>query len=96
MKHKKKEWHTCDRCGENIEHLPYRAGERHILRRGIFHPSQLKMLTNDRFGYIGNTEFILPEITAAEIIEGYFDSKRTIYLCGKCRKEFERFMRNET
>ena len=95
MKHKKKEWHTCDRYGENIEHLPYRAGRRHILRRGIFHSSQLKMLTNNKFGYISDTEFILPEIVAAEIIEGYFDGEKTIHLCGKCRNDFEKFMKNE-
>lgn len=34
----------------------------------------------------------MPPIVAVEIITGYNRKDRTIHLCGKCRKEFERFM----
>lgn len=96
MKHEKKEWYTCDRCGADIKEIPYAAGQRHILRRSIFNPTKLKMLTADRNGYISDTQLISPEIVSAEIVEGYFEKQKTIHLCGKCRKKFERFMRDES
>lgn len=95
MKYEKKEWYTCDRCGAGIKENPYAAGQRHILRRGIFNPTELKMLTADRNGYISDTQLISPEIVSAEIVEWYCDKQKTIHLCGKCRKAFEKFMKNE-
>lgn len=96
MKHEKKEWYTCDRCGVDIKEIPYAAGERHFFHRRIFNPTELKLLTADRYGYISDTQLISPEIVSVEITEGYFENRKTIHLCGKCRKEFEKFMRNET
>lgn len=95
MKHEKKEWYTCDRCGAGIKEIPYAAGQRHILRRSIFNPTELKMLTADRNGYISDTQLISPEIVSAEIVERYCEKQKTIHLCGKCRKAFEKFMKNE-
>lgn len=96
MKHEKKEWYTCDRCGADIKEIPYAAGKRNILRRSIFNPTELKMLTADRNGYISDTRLISPEIVSAEIVDGYAENRKTIHLCGNCRKAFEIFMRNET
>lgn len=96
MKHEKKEWYTCDRCGADIKEIPYAAGQRRILRRSIFNPTKLKMLTADRNGYISDTQLISPEIVSAEIVEYYRERQNTIHLCGKCRKKFERFMRDES
>lgn len=96
MKHKKKEWYTCDRCGADIKKIPYDAGQRHFFRRSIFNPTELKLLTSDRYGYISDTQLISPEIVSAEITEGYCEKQKTIHLCGKCRKKFERFMRDES
>lgn len=95
MKHEKKEWYTCDRCGANIKEIPYAAGKRNIFRRSIFKPSELKMLTAERNGYISDTQLISPEIVSVEIVEGYAENMKTIHLCGKCRKEFDNFMKNK-
>lgn len=95
MKHEKKEWYTCDRCGADIKEIPYAAGQRHFFRRSIFKPTELKMLTADRNGYISNTQLISPEIVSAEIVEGYCERQKTIHLCGKCRKVFEDFMKKK-
>ncbi len=94
MKHKK-EWITCDRCGAEIEETPRGAGYIHFIRRKICKPEELKILATDRSGYISNTELISPEIVSVEIVEGYSEKQNTIHLCGKCRKEFERFLKNE-
>lgn len=96
MKHEKKEWYTCDRCGAGIKEIPYAARQRHILRRSIFNPTELKMLTANRNGYISDTQLISPEIVSAEIVEGYCEEQRTIHLYGKHQKAFVEFMRNET
>lgn len=95
MKHEKKEWYTCDRCSADIKEIPYAAGERHILRRSIFNPTELKMLIADRNGYITDTQLISPEIVSVQIVEGYCEKQKKIHLCGKCRKAFEEFMKNK-
>lgn len=94
MKHEKKEWYTCDRCGVDIKEIPYAAGERHFFHRRIFNPTELKLLATDRCGYISDTQLISPEIASVEIVEGYCEKQKTIHLCGKCRKDFERFIKN--
>ncbi len=91
----KKEWATCDRCGAKIEEMPRGAGNTPKLRRKLCKPEELKVLKADRYGYISNTELINPEIVSVEIVEYYSEKQNTIHLCGKCRKEFERFMKNE-
>lgn len=96
MKHEKKEWYTCDRCGIDIKEIPYAAGQRRFFRRRIFNPTELKLLTADRYGYISDTQLISPEIVSVEIVEYYRERQKTIHLCGKCRKKFERFMRDES
>lgn len=95
MKHEKKEWYTCDRCGDIIKETPSGAGWKHILHRIICKPTELETLTADRFGYIVDPNLISPEIVSVEITESYTQHRKTIHLCGKSRKEFERFMKNK-
>ncbi len=80
MKHEK-EWHTCDRCGKEIIHY------------------------NERYAQI-NTEEIEPLheksiYTAEDLAKQAFSMsiwKRNCKydLCPKCRREFRRFMKNES
>lgn len=94
MKHEKKEWHTCDRCGADIKKIPHAAWKSYFFHRRIFNPTEFKLLTADRYGYISDTQLISPEIVSTEITEGYCEKQKTIHLCGKCRKDFERFIKN--
>lgn len=94
MKHEK-EWYSCDRCGKNIEEIPSNAGWKHFIRRGICKTTKLETLTANRNGYISDAKLISPEVASIEIVESYLTQNQTIHLCGKCRKDFERFMRNE-
>ena len=89
MKHEKKEWYTCDRCSASIKEIPYAAGQRHILRRSIFNPTELKMLTANRNGYISDTQLILPDIVSTEIVEYYRERQKTIHLCGNVEKHLK-------
>lgn len=80
MEHQK-EWHTCDRCGEEI---------------GIKPKSKVK------FTLIGRYSDIKPTFEECDIgaeIEKIHTFKlfnRKCELCPKCRKDFERFMKNES
>lgn len=98
MKHEK-EWYTCDRCGEEIKEDIYawKRGISSIFKRMPTH-EYLELRENMAHGYTNalDAEFKeMPPIIAVEIIAGYNRKDRTIHLCGKCRKAFERFMRNE-
>ena len=71
MKHKK-EWHTCDRCGVEIE----------------YNYSAIVNIEVEKQSYsLGICGAIYKRKTQRE--SNSFD------LCPKCRKDFERFMRNE-
>lgn len=97
MKHEK-EWYTCDRCGEEIKEdiHAWERGINSIFKR-IPSYEYMKIRENMAYGYIKDLNEDLtemPPIVAVEIITGYTRKDRTIHLCGKCRKEFEGFMRN--
>lgn len=98
MKHEKKEWYTCDRCGAEINGTPSNVIQswRNIIRRSILKPSELHALTADKNGYVSKTELLLPDVVSAEIVEYYDGKTKEVHLCGKCRKAFEKFLRNET
>lgn len=80
MKHQK-EWHTCDRCGKEIVH--YDECYAHI------NTEQIEPLFKDK---IYTAEYLAKQTFPMVVwkIKSKYD------LCPKCRKEFERFMRNET
>ena len=72
MKHSK-EWHTCDRCGVEIEY---------------------------NYSAVANIEVEKQSYRLGICGVNYNRKKQresnSLDLCPKCRKEFERFMRNET
>lgn len=93
MKHIQKEWYTCDRCGRKIENIPSDIIGKIFKRIEFGKPVEIMMLTADKNGYVSDEKLIAPDVCSAEINE-YYDGKRVdIHLCGKCRKEFERFMK---
>lgn len=97
MKHEK-EWYTCDRCGCEIGDrfkIPTDAGFIGRFRNMLCKPSELETITADKRGYIANERLIAPEIVGVDITEYYNEKRRNIHLCSKCRKAFERFLRNE-
>ena len=55
MKHEK-EWYTCDRCGKEIDKFP---SQKHILRRKIASPTELKMMCDEKYGYVGDNGIII-------------------------------------
>lgn len=98
MKHEKKEWYTCDRCCEKIEEIPSNVIQswRNIIRRSVLKPSELHTLTADKTGYVSKAELLSLDIASVEITEYYEGERKEIHLCGKCRKDFEKFMKNKT
>lgn len=97
MKHEK-EWYTCDRCGCEIGdmfNIPTGAGFVHGIRETFCKPAELRTITASKSGYVTKERLIAPEIFGVDIMEYYNEKHRTIHLCGKCRKSFERFLRNE-
>ena len=91
MKHEK-EWYTCDRCGEEIDQIP---SQKHILRRKIASPTELKMMCDEKYGYVDDTYLITEDVVSVTIVEYHDVETRRFDLCPKCRKDFERFMKNE-
>ena len=89
MKHEK-EWHTCDRCGKIIENKFFR-------RLSI--PYTIKYVTFEERAYeIEKSISKVMEtmkVESGEIIADYGYKDKLYDLCPKCRKDFERFMKNE-
>lgn len=79
MKHEK-EWHTCDRCGEKIKAKP--KNEMHFVRIGMYSDMTIDFSDSD----IGAE---IEKIHRVKFLNHKYE------LCPKCRKDFERFMRNE-
>lgn len=93
MKHEK-EWYTCDRCGREIGDrfkIPTGAGFIRGFWKTFCKPAELETITAEKSGYITDKRLIAPEIVGVDITEYYNEKRRTIHLCGKCRKAFERF-----
>ncbi len=107
MIHRERQWHSCDRCGRRIkdyELIPFSnhpGGVRKIFR-DIFDKKTMEEMETLRakiaegpYGYITDQYLIGEKILCMEIMEYYDCKSREIHLCGKCRKAFERFLRNE-
>ena len=56
---------------------------------------RLRMEYVDRTGYITNERLLGPEILAATLVVSNEKKSKSYDLCPKCRKEFERWMKNE-
>ena len=91
MRHEK-EWHTCDRCCAEIDNIPI---QQHIFRKKIVSPTELKMMYDEKYGYLGDTHLITEDVVSVTIVETHDVKTRQFDLCPMCRKDFERFMKNE-
>lgn len=96
MKHSK-EWHTCDRCGAEIEKpkiwydriFPYLRTVN--LKKAMSFKEIFTEIKQGRIEPVISTNGI-----ENIVLEEYYCTKtKQIDLCPKCRKDFERFMRNE-
>ena len=98
MKHSK-EWHTCDRCGAEIEIVPDENNTLFrfpTIRRKIFdEPVSLEEFSAYRMNCINNFDYSIKGIESVVINEEYRMNTKRMELCHKCRKDFEAFMRNE-
>lgn len=79
MKHKR-EWHTCDRCGVEIKIKPLK--EIKFVRLGDY--SDIKPYFED-----GDMRAKIEETNTFRLFNRKYD------LCPKCRKSFEKFMKND-
>lgn len=94
MKHER-EWYTCDRCGKDFDKVPKDVFGKIISRAWNGTPAELTMITAEHNGYVSDENLVAENVVSAQIIEYYDDKRKEIHLCGKCRKDFERFIRNE-
>lgn len=97
MKHEK-EWHTCDRCGAEIK-IPKKTwcDFSFPLTRRIQFDKPVKLSTQiyEIKKMMGRLETKLDPIDSFEFVEYYDKKTKDFDLCPKCRKDFERFMKNE-
>lgn len=90
MKHEK-EWYTCDRCGSEIKMMTER---RTFLTRKVITSAEFSMRFANSAGYVSDTELVSPLLTGVQIKEICDVGYKEFHLCPKCRKEFERWMKN--
>lgn len=91
MRHEK-EWYTCDRCESEIKMMPKR---RTFLTRKVITSTEFNMRFANVTGYVADTELVSPSLTGVQIKEICDVGYKEFHLCPKCRKDFERFMKNE-
>ena len=92
MKHEK-EWYTCDRCGKEIDRLPKFSTR---ISRLIMPEAELKLIyENSERSYIADEHKIANNTFSVEIVSSTYKDSKVLHLCPKCRKDFEKFMRNE-
>lgn len=95
MRHDK-EWYTCDRCGDEIKE-DICAWKKACSYFQINNQSKKEIRVIENEPYLEELGVVkkLSSIDAITIMRGYQKKQRELHLCSKCRKEFERFMRNE-
>lgn len=95
MKHQK-EWRTCDRCGAEIEKpkIWYTRGFPCFRTANLKRPMSFKEIFTEIEQ--GRIEPIVNEdgIQNITLCEYYRTKEKQIDLCPKCRRDFERFMKN--
>lgn len=96
MIHEEK-WYTCDRCGERIENLVEDVLNclPEEVSVNIPRDDYLKIMSGESDISIVNAEFDGEDTEAVTIRKRFLTKEDTIHLCGKCKREFERFMKNE-
>lgn len=89
-----KDYTTCDRCGKLIERTPKQCWNR-LIQYHLFGERASKIISNsaDRIGYIAESDLLAPDVPSIKIVETYDLKTKEYDLCGKCRKDFEKFMK---
>ena len=91
MKHKEREWYTCDRCGAYIKNAPSSLPKIPLRRTKLLN---LSTHTVSLANYMASLEPVLENVWSMDIDEYYRDKEKHYHLCGKCKKEFERWIKN--
>lgn len=90
MKHKNK-CKTCDRRGAEIGKMPDFLNYLIPVKM----PAHFRMDYFDKTGYIANERLLRNKMLSATIVVSHERKSKEYDLCSKCRKDFERFMKNE-
>lgn len=92
MKHSK-EWITCDRCGKVIDERPSFIP---FVSSRIVKASEISQYISESSSYIRSIER-LPnsDYCELEIVNGHCTNIVKYHLCERCRKLFDKFMKNE-
>ena len=97
MKHEDT-YYTCDRCGENIgKKIPSeRRGilSKRIKRLNMQNMADVEFISENIVGYVSNAYLVNHPMANTEIVESSETKTIHYHLCGKCRKDFEKFMKN--
>lgn len=91
MKHKKEEWYTCDRCGAYIKNVPSLLPKIPFTRTELI---DIKTCTASIDRYLSGPKPMLENVCSMDIVEYYKCKEKRYNLCGKCRKEFKRWIKN--
>ena len=89
----KEEYYTCDRCGAKIEKVPRKEMVKAIFYRQK--PIRIEARTISPQEYPRDCDKNFAKVESMEMVVYYNSCNRDYDLCSKCRKDFERFMRNE-
>lgn len=95
MKHESKTWYSCDRCGVKIDAVPSNVIYTHRVFRHFMKPCEFEALTAEKKVYISDAKIVTQDVLGVDFVASYDVGQKRIHLCGKCRKDFEGFMRNE-
>ncbi len=91
-------YYICDRCGENIgKEIPSeRRGilSKWIKRLNMQNMADVEFISENIVGYVSNAYLLNHPTANAEIVESSEQKTKHYHLCGKCRKDFEKFMKN--
>ena len=82
------EKHTCDRCGDEIKGWTKTSFLNYLNKYSK--PLEVEMVTVKT-----EDERMIVDVHGCGKISHCKENRKTIHLCSKCGKEFERFMRNE-
>ncbi len=93
----KKEWYTCDRCGAEIENLVDDVVSclPEEVQKTIPREDYLKISSGEVDISMVNPKFNNDETETITIRQVFLKKDEIIHLCHKCKKDFERFMKNE-
>lgn len=96
MEHERQTWYTCDKCGEyiGVDEVPSLLSKMSYQRKKILEKADIYTHTVSPKNCLADITPILPEIQVMEITEYYDCEHKHYHLCGKCRKEFERWIKS--